>query len=214
MNGIAELRKVLSSTVDGYVKDIADPTIYRAVARPILYSNLDPTFELAEDDPGATLKKVYLHGVRTDGVVLKPDNFGVSFFKAGKWNKACDYLVLTEYLGKNYAIFLDLKSSLNDAPDLADPRLVINSREDEKKERQFKGANALFEYIKVVVKKATNSAALDSFEVKNWVLYEDVKSRNPTQATIMTTAQARKKSQDVYTMQVADAGTIQIRQLV
>ncbi|WP_297980098.1 hypothetical protein [uncultured Methanobrevibacter sp.] len=53
--------------------------------------------------------------------------------------------------GDSYAIFIELKSSLNDMPDSFDNRLVIVSNEDRKKEMQLLGGEALFDYIKVIL---------------------------------------------------------------
>lgn len=84
----------------------------------------------------------------------------------GQWNKAVDYLLLTRYMDVNYAGFIDLKSSLNDKPDPSDNLLVTNSNEDLKKEKQFVGAKALFDYLSLVVKKETNNSAFDGYQFR------------------------------------------------
>ena len=62
------------------------------------------------------LKKVTLTELHRETLVLKPDHFAVQHFKSGTLNKACDYLILTRFNNENYALFLDLKTSIGREP--------------------------------------------------------------------------------------------------
>lgn len=214
MDGMQELRSVLTPTIKGYEKDVVSLDCFREVDLPIVVRSDGGILKMEENAPDAKLQKVYLVDLDPSGLVLKPDNFGVRFFRRGCWNKAVDYLVFTRHNNTNYAIFIDLKSSLNDKPDRSDNLLVVDSGEDAKKESQFFGAAALFCYLKQIVKKATGDTSLDNFKIRNWILYEDVKTRSPSQSIIMSTAHVRKKSALVVTKQVADASTLSVLKLM
>jgi len=172
------------------------------------------TFTMTENGKDATLTRVYVCDLDNDCVILKPDDFGVRFFRKDSWNKACDYLILVVVNGKKYAIFVELKSSIDNQPDGNDNHLVIDGNEDNKKEQQLLGAAELWNYIKLIVKKKTDSSELDDYDVRMWVLYESVKSRSPTQSQIMTTVPRRTKSKCVQTKQVHDAETISVHDLL
>ncbi len=211
MQGIEIIRDLLAQSVKKYNH------VGRMITCEEAYLQFRPsrqTFEMEETDPSATLKKIYVTSLPDDSMILKPDNFGVRFFKSGTWNKACDYLFLVRVRGDSYAIFIELKSSLNDMPDSFDNRLVIVSNEDRKKEMQLLGGEALFDYIKVIAEKHSSPNDLSQYKTRMWVLYESIRPRSPTRAGIMLTAQERIKSNKVLTKKVHDAQTISIEDLI
>ena len=62
------------------------------------------------------LEKVTIKALHRETLALKPDHFVVQHFKGGTYNKACDYLILTRFNNENYALFIDLKTSIGRAP--------------------------------------------------------------------------------------------------
>ena len=69
--------------------------------------------ELIENDSRTNgITQIYISGLDGNAIVLKPDLFGVKFFKRGTYNKACDYLILTKYNSIYYALFIDLKTDV------------------------------------------------------------------------------------------------------
>lgn len=90
------------------------------------------------------LEQVTIAGLNVETLVLKPDNFAVQHYKGGTWNKACDYLVLTEFDSKKYAIFIDLKTSIGCDP-ADDGSLIFQGSEyDSDMVWQMLGADLLF----------------------------------------------------------------------
>lgn len=214
MLGIRQIKNLLADSVRAYEKAPSGENLFCEVSQRLQVAVNRGTVSMMENGKDASLTNVYLLNVSNDGLVLKPDNFGVRFFRAGSWNKAVDYLILTEYDGKNYAIFIDLKSSINDKPDKNDPRLIIDSNEDKKKEKQFVGAEALFEYIKLIATKEYGLGCLPELEIRKWILYGDVKPRKGMQSAAMPTAARRMRSEDVYTKSVTNNSSIDVKDLV
>lgn len=90
------------------------------------------------------LEQVTIEGLNVETLVLKPDNFVVQHYKHGTWNKACDYLVLTEFDSEKYAIFIDLKTSIGCDP-ADDGSLIFQKSEyDSDMVWQMLGADLLF----------------------------------------------------------------------
>lgn len=118
---------------------------------------------LEELDPLAKLKSVKLKGIdRTKTLILKADHFTLGYFKAETWCKACDFLVLTEHGRKKYALFIDLKTSVED--DFEDNcKLKCNKSDyNTKIIWQMLGADALFDGLIDVVSKVNSSAMRDT----------------------------------------------------
>lgn len=214
MKGVQEIKNLLADSVMSYKESPAGSKQYIEDRCSIKLNLRDGNLEMTEDGKDATLTKIYLIGLDRAGVALKPDNFGVRFFQANSWNKAVDYLVLTTYNSKDYAIYIDLKSSLNDKPDANDGMLIVDHAQDRKKEAQFIGAEALFEYIKMLVKKKNGCNAVPAYEVRKWILYGQIKPQSGVQSPIMSTSAIRRKSKDIHTKQVADSVAIDVKDLI
>lgn len=102
------------------------------------------------------LKKVTVKELHSESLVLRPDHFAVQHFKPKTWNKACDYLILTTFNGTKYALFIDLKTSLECKPD-ANGRLVFQGLPyHSEMVWQMMGADALFDGLVNVVHKTSH----------------------------------------------------------
>ena len=211
MTGINELKTMLADMVPYYVQDRHDKSLFRVEKRR-LYERCDPLI-MKEEGEGATLTKVNIIGFTQPSLALKPDHFGIRFFK-GSRNKACDYLILTTYKEKNYAIFVELKSSLNDDPGLNKGLLIIESKEDQRKEQQILGAFDLFEWLRFWVNKDYGHTDLDGVIVAKIILYAGVTPRSQMYSKIRPVDGNRRRSKDVYTFKVHDAETIELEVLI
>lgn len=118
---------------------------------------------LEELDPIAKLKRVNLKGIdRTKTLILKADYFASGYFKAGTWCKACDFLVLTEHKREKYALFIDLKTSVED--EFGDNCELKCDKSDfnTKIMWQMLGTDALFDGLIDVVSKVDSSVMRDA----------------------------------------------------
>ena len=132
---------------------------------------------LVEDGDNASLRNICLDGVSPNGIILKPDNFAISFFTKGSWNKACDYIVLTENNGNKFAVFLELKSTLDDQPD-QNGHLRLRSKKDIGTAWQLNSASALFDYLCNIEQRMDPSGPhdLNSYTRVFVVLYANYKT--------------------------------------
>lgn len=123
------------------------------VSAGLWYSDLD------EHEQTARLKRVRILGIDPESLVLKMDHFGVRHYKPKTWNKACDYLLLTIYNGKKYAIFIDLKTKIYEDPSGDNAQDLTVATDDNKLIAwQMIGADALLDgLIDVVQKRALTS---------------------------------------------------------
>ena len=163
---------------------------------------------LEEHDPLSQLRKVNLQGIdKTKTLILKTDHFSLGYFKAGTWCKACDFLLLTEYNREKYALFIDLKSSVED--DFGDNHELRCDKSDSNTKAiwQMLGADALFDGLIDVVSKVGSSAmrdtkankmqsansALASYKRRYVILYLKAQSTNTlTSGGIARTGSLRK----------------------
>lgn len=100
----------------------------------------------------ALLEKVTIKDLHRETLVLKPDHFTVQHFKRGTYNKACDYLILTRFNEENYALFIDLKTSIGREPN--DGKLDFRGSDyDSGMIWQMIGADTLFDGLTGVVYK-------------------------------------------------------------
>lgn len=206
MSGISHVNDILADNVAHYAKNAHDGNIFTREFRRIRCDHSPLIMKENGDD--ATLTKVYVTDIPRGSLVLKPDNFNVHLFKANTWNKACDYLILAQVEHRNYALFIELKSSLNDRPDAADSLLIVESKEDKSKAKQLEGACNLFDFLRLVVDKEYGDRELYSFEIYKIVLYNEVKSRSPLQSNQRQISGRRIKSTDIKTLKVNDAQTL------
>ncbi|MBQ4384369.1 MAG: hypothetical protein II823_00395 [Kiritimatiellae bacterium] len=212
MSWVREFSNVLAHNVTHYVESRSHAGYYCKEDKPIK-CDARPLV-MAEDGPDATLTKVYLTGLACETLVLKPDNFGIKFFKGGSWNRACDYLVLTEFGGEKYALFLELKSSLNDRPESGDHLLIIESNADKKKMQQLESSCGLFEFLKLLVSKECAINDLKNVRVCKLVLYDSIKPRPPLQSSVRPISGKRIKAEDIKTLEVHDAETLDIAKIM
>lgn len=212
MSGISHINDILADNVAHYVKDARDCNIYTRELRRIR-SNCSPLI-MEENGENATLKKIYVIDIPHNSLVLKPDNFNVHLFKANTWNKACDYLILAQDSHGNYALFIELKSSLNDRPDATDSLLIMESNEDKNKSKQIEGACNLFDFLRLIVNKVYHDSELDTFKIYKIVLYNEVKTRSPLQSNQRLISGQRVKSEDIKTLKVNDAQTLRFSELI
>ncbi len=212
MNWVQEFSNILAYNVPHYIECRSNAGCYSKDDRPIRCSA--SPLEMVEDGPDATLTKVYLTGLACETLVLKPDNFGIQFFKGGSWNRACDYLVLTEFNGKKYALLIELKSSLNDKPESCDQLLIIESNADKKKMQQLESSCGLFEFLKLIVRKECAINNLDNVRVCKLILYDSIKPRSPLQSNARLISGRRIKAEDIKTLEVHDAETLDIANIM
>lgn len=142
------------------------------------------------------LKKVTLTDLHMESLVLRPDHFSVQHFKPRTWNKACDYLILTVFNKTKYALFVDLKTSLECAPD-SHGRLVFQGLSYHSgMVWQMMGADALFDGLVNVVHKTSHklkrakshvselrlcgNTSLAAYRRRYLVLYQTVKCNSNT----------------------------------
>lgn len=91
---------------------------YTILRKPLLYAcDSRGSFHLEEDDePTRGISDIWLDDLDVETVILKPDRFVLSHFKAGTYSKVCDYVVLTKPKDSNaselYAFYLDLKTDI------------------------------------------------------------------------------------------------------
>ena len=127
-----------------------------------------------KETPPATLNNVQIVGLSSETVVVKPDHFGIRYYKADTYNKACDYLILTKdpSTNKRYAIFIDLKTDIQDSPD-AQNVFTTSSDRDASCGMQFCGALALFKSLGYGVDVISKCNALTTYQPRYWVLYKN-----------------------------------------
>ena len=118
---------------------------------------------LDELDPIAKLKKVNLKGIdKTKTLILKADHFTLGYFRAETWCKACDFLVLTEHNQKKYALFIDLKTNIEDDVGNNCELKCDKSDFNAKIIWQMLGADALFDGLIDIVSKADSTVMCDA----------------------------------------------------
>lgn len=118
---------------------------------------------LEELDPIARLKTINLKGIdRTKTLVVKADHFTLGYFKAETWCKACDFLVLTEHNKKKYALFIDLKTNIEDDLGCNSELKCDKSDFNAKILWQMVGADALLDGLIDVVSKKDSSVMRDT----------------------------------------------------
>lgn len=135
--------------------------LYVPIATNVTFGNDYAVLE--ELDPLAKLRRVNLKGIdRTKTLILKADHFTLGYFKAETWCKACDFLVLTEHKRKKYALFIDLKTNVED--DFGDNCELKCDKSDfnTKIIWQMLGADALFDGLIDVVSKVDSTVMRDT----------------------------------------------------
>ncbi|MDR3220525.1 MAG: hypothetical protein LBU46_00740 [Candidatus Accumulibacter sp.] len=180
----------------------------------------DRRIVLDEPAPEATLKRVYINGVSSDGLALKLDVCGIHFWAAKKLGKICDFVILTEQDNKKYAIFIDLKSSLPRKP-CEDTTLPIIDKDDLERVWQFNGGSLLFDYMSLgVAFHGGSNGLLTDYEKCFFELYAI--ARPPTTGTVLPTvpngkiAAGIKKLRHKYilTQQVGNAAELSVNSLI
>lgn len=125
--------------IDGVLlKNVLNKTVFH----PVVMDNGSFVARLRETDPSAGLKAVDIRGVSKDAVLLKMD---VGAPPADMLRKElgqrcrCDYVLLTEFQGVRYLVYIDLKTS-------AGGRLPKGGLE-----KQFRGARCMLVYLDAII---------------------------------------------------------------
>lgn len=168
---LSALKSILSDEIFFFHSDVpyevgemyscAKRKLYTPIVTDAIFGNDYAVLE--ELDPLAKLKKVTLKGIeRTKTLILKADHFTASYFKSETWCKACDFLVLTEYNRGKYALFIDLKTNVED--EFGDNCELKCDKSDlnTKIIWQMLGADALFDGLIDVVAKVDASVMRDT----------------------------------------------------
>lgn len=179
------VQKALARSVRHYITKPDDPTLASFSDIQLVHCHNTNQLTLTEDGVNAALRVVNLDDISREGLTLKLDAFGVSFFSKDTANRACDYVVLSEHNGKKYALFIELKTSINCVPD-SKGRLVLANREDLKKAWQLNGGSNLFDYVSLILKNHYTCSELDNYEKRFFLFYSQV--RSPTTGPIQPTA--------------------------
>lgn len=166
------LEELLATQLMRYNKGLCQQCYYPDMV-PIVCDVLDGRVDLVEDKK-AILNHIPLQNLGTDTLVLKPDHFNIRFYRAGTYNKACDYLVLTyDNAQKPHAVFIDLKTDIYDRPDPTTSEFSTTSDRDAQCGLQFCGARALFKLLALMVKTLTKCQAFDKYKEHYWVFYKN-----------------------------------------
>lgn len=155
---------------------------------------------LEEKEQAARLRSVRVDGLDAESLILKPDHFGIGFYRSGSRNRACDFLILTKYNGDKYALFVDLKTVIGEFPIGTDGEILsFNGLYDQKMVWQMIGADATFDGLLDSVvkngavqrmtahdsKRACATSALAEYKRRYLILYMrvDVQAKNMTKKT-------------------------------
>ena len=116
---------------------------------------------LRERAPGAKLRKVDIHGVPEDSILMKLDGYDqpASLFKDDKGQRQrCDYVLFTMVNGRGFALFIELKSAKVKKTEII---------------RQFQGAECVIDYCHAALKRFHNhDQLLNTFSKRFIVFYK------------------------------------------
>ena len=181
------IKALLSSKVDRFHKGLCKQCYYTEKVT-VLFDVQDGRFTLTESS-SAMLNHVYLRGLESNTIVLKPENFGIRFYEKHTYNKACDYLFLTyDAQGIPHAVFIDIKTDIFDSPDSSTGLLRVNTTRDAECGMQFCGAQALFKLLSYMVKSVSKCDALSRYHEHYWVLYKNALNGEGVLGVIPTVA--------------------------
>lgn len=110
------------------------------------------TIELVEEN-SCGIKQVYITGLDSDSVVIKPDLFGIKFFKDNTYNRSCDYLILTQHNQTYYAIFIDLKTDIDVERNSEDNNVKYFTERNIKMAWQMAGGEFLLDSLLTLAQK-------------------------------------------------------------
>ena len=181
---------------------------------------------LEEKEQSARLRSVRVDGLDSESLILKPDHFGIGFYRSGTRNRACDFLILTKYNGDKYALFIDLKTVIGEHPTGTNGEILsFSGLYNQKMVWQMIGADAAFDGLLDSVLKnragrrmtAYNSkricatSALAKYKRRYLILYmrTDIQSKNATKKTqvpVPPNDLALESSVHVYRLMVSPDG--------
>ena len=120
---------------------------------------------LIENRKDATLTNVIVSGLDPDYLALKPDKCGFQIFKTGYGSKQCDYILLSEIGGKKVAVFVELKSSVNEYDANAQTPQASKQKDSSELTEQstFENINQISEKYEDYVTQLTGSTCLFDF---------------------------------------------------
>ena len=218
----AAIKKILASSEvpvctllkdeNGKPKDRSRLESYQVEFKRITESLYELT--LQESDPKAELKTIRLNGVSADGLCIKLDNFGIHFFAAETGNTSCDYLVLTDYENEKYALFIELKTSIETSPSKG--KLSLTNAGDQRKALQLNSGSARFDYLCSVVNKLRGSTVIQAstYERLFFVLYIHERNISPSQGSASLTGSCNFFHKEIAAIKVQDAQTMTVRDLI
>lgn len=124
---------------------------------------------LEETSEEASLKKVHVTGISQNGLILKLEKAKIDFFEGSGPNRRCDYVILSDYKGKKYAVFIELKSTSVDLRKIA---------------LQFKGSQCLMDYFCSVLDRFDpGCSSLKEYEHRFVLMYKTSIRKRPTRQT-------------------------------
>jgi hypothetical protein len=224
-------------------KGVAPRPIKVPVAKSVLSETAHVKLEESQHENvnASLLKSVTLTDIDDESLVLKPDHFGIRYYRPGTWNKACDYLVLTSFDGARYAVFIDLKTSIGTEPDCEGRLAFRGAAYDSGMIWQMLGADLLFDGLEnAVYRTECHSAgkntkrlsshvqslvqrqktALAKYKRRYVILYQTVKLRgNGTAGGISTTAAGLSPNDaslesPVYAFKVTNGESVRLGELL
>ena len=112
------------------------------------------TIELKEENPNSRgITDIFITELDSDAVIIRPDLFGIKFFKDDTYNRACDYLILTQHNSLNYAMFIDLKTDVAVEHNAQDNNVKLISKGNVEKAWQMAGGVFVLESLLALAEK-------------------------------------------------------------
>lgn len=106
---------------------------------------------LEERGDAATLKSIVVSGLALDYFALKPDESKIQFFSSGYGSKQCDYILLSEFNGEKVAVFIELKSNIEEQSVIATTPQQNVDGEYEDYVTQLISSSCLLDYLHSVL---------------------------------------------------------------
>ena len=162
--------------------------------------------------PG-TLREVHLVGIPDKALVLKPEHATITIVKERgqshnghnltKYRRKCDYIIVTEFDGIGYIVYIEMKTSARSNEHIA----------------QMWCARSLMEYLNFAIKNLDNLApAFDAYQhryVKFTCVPEDIDTTDMdlTFKSVSRPIIVNDKPSNAYPCNVTDGETVNLRDL-
>ena len=218
---IESLKLILKEKVLAFHKGLC-PCYYAERREAVCVNSAQGMIVLREHE-GAMLNKVTLTGISPNALVLKPENFGVRFYRKNFLNKSCDYLILDHDVhGTPHAVFIDLKTDIYDHPD-GNNVFRANCERDAECGLQFCGADALFKLLMSVVEVYYKTATLSQYQRHYWILYKNALAGSTLTSDVDLTADISEVVRDfrksklrdrIYALKTQNNASIKLEDLI